>query len=101
MAESGLQRRIRTALERKFRGSFWFKVHGNKYTPIGMTDLLGCVEGYYCALEIKRPGKEPTPIQYERMEQLREAGAIVGWFDSVEEAVEFIRQSIREKQEGS
>ena len=101
MAESRLQRRIRGALEERFEGSFWFKVHGNRYTPIGMPDLLGCVEGYYCALEIKVLGKEPTPIQYTRMEQLKDAGAIVGWVNNVEDAVDLIRQSIREKQEGS
>ena len=100
MTESGLQRRIRTALEREFKGSFWFKVHGNAYTPVGMPDLLGCVEGYYCAIEIKVPGEVPDPIQHERMQEIANAGGCVGWADNVEEAIELIQQFISEKQRG-
>ncbi len=100
MAESGLQRRIRKALEKEFKGSFWFKIHGNKYTPIGMMDLLGCVEGYYCALEIKKPGEVPRPIQHERMQQIANAGGLAGWVDTEEEAIELVREFIREKQRG-
>ncbi len=40
-----------------------------------MPDLLVIVDGRAIFLEVKQPGKKPTPLQVHRMRDLRKAGA--------------------------
>ena len=37
----------------------------------GVSDIVGCMrfKGFF-AIEVKRPGKEPTPIQWRRMREI-------------------------------
>ena len=50
------------------------------YGKSGAGDYALCLDGVFWNVEVKRPGKEPTPIQYRRMKEVREAGgrAIAG-----------------------
>ncbi len=89
-AESKLQLKIRHALERRWPGSWWFKVHGGPFQPAGIPDLLGCVAGRFVALEVKMPGEEPSLIQCRTILAMRGAGAIAGVVYSADEAEELI-----------
>lgn len=93
--ESRLQRRIRKALVKSV-GGFWWKVWGGPFQPAGLPDLCGCVNGRFIALEVKRPGEEPSPVQRKRMRDLRSVGAIVAVVTSAEEAIEFVREALIE-----
>lgn len=42
----------------------------------GTADRLVCIKGKFVAIEVKREGKEPTPIQLKRMREVRAAGGI-------------------------
>lgn len=75
--ESRLQRRIRKHLMKVFPGSWWYKVHGNEFTPSGIPDLVGCVEGRFFGLEVKRPEGGPSRIQLVTHERMRASGACV------------------------
>ena len=59
-----------------------------------MLDLQGFVmcDGVaaYVELEVKRPGKRPTKEQLGRIHALRRMGAIAGWADSVEMAINVV-----------
>lgn len=89
--ESGLQRRIRKKLEREVGGK-WFKVHGSVFQESGITDLIGCVEGLYFAIEVKRPGKLKTTsdIQMSFMGEIADAGGHAEVVTNAKEAVEFV-----------
>src|SRR5260370_42590852 len=39
----------------------------------GAPDYLLCLTGAFWGIEVKRPGKEPTPIQYRRIKEIRDA----------------------------
>jgi hypothetical protein len=56
----------------------------------GWPDRLFMADGRAAFVELKAPKKKPTPLQEARMDQLRMAGAQVGWFDNAEAAIEFI-----------
>lgn len=59
-------------------------------TP-GMTDLQGHrPDGKCFYLEIKRPGQKPRPDQLKFIKAMRNSGAIAGWADSVERAVQVV-----------
>lgn len=89
--ESRLQRRIRKALQQEYPNSYWYKVHGGRYTPAGIPDLMGCVLGLMFSLEVKRPGHEASLVQLKRMRDLRRAGAIVATVTSPDEAIAAVR----------
>ena len=46
------------------------------YGNNGMADIVGCFEGKYFAIEVKRPGNYPTPLQKKWLEEKRKAGAV-------------------------
>ena len=51
----------------------------------GDPDIDACIRGRSLQLEVKRPGEKPTPLQLKRLEEWRQAGALVGVVTSVAE----------------
>lgn len=98
--ETRLQQRIRKALEKEFPESWWFKQWGGPFTPAGIPDLLGCVEGFFFALEVKRPNdtrSKTSEIQEETIADIRDAGGASTVIRSVDEAVDFVRTTLRDR----
>lgn len=84
--EAGLQRRIVKAL--RDRGVAAWRIR-----PMGLAgwpDLLALADGRAIFLEVKMPGGAATKLQLRRLEDLREAGAVVGVVTSVEEALAIV-----------
>lgn len=65
---------------------WFFKVHGGPFQRAGIPDFVGCYRGRFFAIEVKQPGKIPTPLQLIVMRELQEAGATVCVATSVAEA---------------
>ena len=40
----------------------------------GVPDIIACIDGIFVGVEVKREGKEPTPIQTQRMQEIEAAG---------------------------
>lgn len=59
---------------------------GKKAVP----DRIFIRRGIVVFIEVKRPGEEPTQQQHLRMKEMKSYGAIVKWFDSFEEAKEWL-----------
>lgn len=94
--ETGLQRRIRSALELSV-GGFWFKVHGGPFQRSGIGDLLGCVCGLYINLEVKvKSDDDLSQIQIETGETITEEGGIWGCVTTPAEAVAFVEDALQE-----
>lgn len=80
---------------RRIPKSFWWKQHQSGYGQAGIPDILGTICGRFFAIEVKCPGKEPTPNQHRIMEAMRAAGAQVFCIHSLEELnVEFQKLGI-------
>lgn len=92
--ESRLQLKIRKHLEKTFKGSWWFKVHGGPFQPAGIPDLLGCVDGQFFAFEVKRPGKRPSAIQRKVMGIIQEAGGVAEVVYTPTQAEEYVRAAL-------
>lgn len=71
---TGCQKRIR-----KEHGGAVVKLHGNASQASGQPDLIACVRGRFVAVELKQPGKKPTPLQMKRLRTWAAAGALAGW----------------------
>lgn len=64
------------------------KIHGGPYQTVGIPDLLCIRSGVTRWLEVKQPGKRPTPIQSKRMAEIeREAGTLCFVVCSTSEAL--------------
>jgi hypothetical protein len=63
----------------------------------GQLDLTGCSHGYRIELEGKRPGNHPTSIQEMWLTRWALAGAIVGVYYSVDEAVNIVLGGLRDR----
>ena len=98
MKEAELQRRIRKRLTEEFGGK-WVKIHGNRFQSAGLPDIVGCLHGQFYGMEVKQPGKGPTPIQAVFLEELTAQGAVAGIVHSIDEAVALVKNHIDSKQE--
>lgn len=88
------ERDIVAAIVRSAKKQGWWtmKIHGGPYQPAGIPDLLLVKNGQAFFLEVKQPGKHPTPIQVRRMQEIEtQAGAKCYVVTGVDEANEFMR----------
>jgi hypothetical protein len=53
--------------------------------------------GIFVAIEVKRPGFKPEPIQEARMERWRRAGAIAFWTDTGVDVISRIVNQIQQR----
>lgn len=92
--ETKLHKKIVKALN-ELPGCRFQKVHGG---PFGSptVDLTGAVHGRRAEIEIKMPGKKPTPRQYNTLRSWEKVGCITGWATSVEEALDIVRPHLEE-----
>ena len=68
-------------------GCYAYKNHGGPMVTAGLPDIVCVHRGRTVFLEVKLPGRKPTPIQIHRIAQLRAAGAAAEVVHSVEEAL--------------
>ena len=73
--ETKVQREIRQAIEDEF-GGFWFKVHGGQFQRSGIPDLLGCLYGFYIAIEVKYGLGTTSKSQRVVLRLIRQAGGM-------------------------
>lgn len=69
------------------RGAWCVKIHGGAYQSAGLPDIIGCHEGRFFALEVKRPGKHLTPLQALTLSRIASAGGIAARVTGVDEAL--------------
>lgn len=63
----------------------------------GVPDYIGCCleqwqdhnKGLFFSIEVKREGKEPTPIQWRRMREIEQAGGKTFWGTAAKVISEF------------
>lgn len=72
-------------------GGWWLNFHGGSvFMPRGIPDIIGCFKGRFIALEVKRPGEQPTKLQAKTLELLQAAGAVTGIVHDVDETREIM-----------
>ena len=76
-SESAIVKKIREALQQNV-GGFWFKVHGGPFQMASLPDLLGCVQGRFIGIEVKRPSRmtNVSPIQQRVIRKINLNGGL-------------------------
>jgi len=92
MSEASLVTRIKRALKRE-RGGRWIKVHGGPYQEAGISDIIGCWQGTFYAMEVKLPGKEKTltNLQQAFIDDINGSGGRATMITSVDQALKFVK----------
>jgi len=60
-------------------GAYVVKPATYGYGESGHSDRIICYRGRFCSTEVKRPGKEPTKLQWRRIEAVHKAGGVALW----------------------
>lgn len=86
--EQSVQKAILAKL-RKF-GGLWIKVHD--IVTKGLPDIIGCYNGKFIAIEVKRKGEKPTALQGYVLSKVKEAGGLAYCFDESKHADSLIQE---------
>lgn len=66
-----------------------------KFTEAGYPDrMFVSPYGHTIFIEFKRPGEEPSPLQYHRLSELTKRGVPATWCDNVLEAIGILKSSL-------
>ena len=77
-------------------GVWYCKPRTGGYGKSGVPDRVCCFAGYFFSIEIKRPAKEPTPLQTLRAKEIQSAGGRAYW-GPAEKVVREIQAWMRRK----
>lgn len=83
-----LEREIVAAIMRYLEslpGCFAWKTHGGMYGTAGIPDIIACINGRFCAFEVKQPGGRLTRLQEVALKKIEDAGGVAGKVTSVED----------------
>ena len=73
-------------------GAKTYKLHGGPHGHAGAPDIIGAYKGRFLALEVKRPGKDASPLQKSELRGWEKAGAIAGKVESVQDVKNLIEK---------
>ena len=96
--ESRMQKKIHKHLKATV-GGWWVKFWGGPFTPAGVPDLIGSVDGLFFALEVKLPrrGSEPSEIQLKTIARIvLEGGGVSTVVRSPQEAEYVVNRALAE-----
>ncbi len=98
--ETRLQQRIQKAIRKEYPSSFFFKHWGGPFSPAGIPDLIGCVEGLFFGFEVKLPDEKrskTSDIQDETIADIEAAGGVARVVRSPEDALRYIAAAISDR----
>lgn len=64
---------------KKIEGLYLIKPASGGFGVSGTSDRVGCLRSRFFAIEVKRAGKEPTPIQWKRIREVEASGGKAFW----------------------
>jgi len=96
--EKQIVNKIQTYLH--VQGAWVMKVHGSLFQRAGIPDLIGVLRGRFLAIEVKRPGRQPTRLQAYVLGQIQRAGGLAFVADSVDVVREVLGREFKDHQGG-
>lgn len=98
MREKTIEDRIKEYLFKN--GIYHFKVHGSKFMPSGIPDIICCFEGSFLGIEVKRPGAKNEQSEQQKVHE-RNINKSKGTYllvDSLEEVVDYVENKLKERE---
>ena len=90
MREKTVENQIKDYLFSK--GIYFFKVHGSKFMPAGIPDIVCCVDGSFLGIEVKRPNAKNEQSEQQKVHErnITKSGGKYLLVDSLEEVVAYV-----------
>jgi hypothetical protein len=89
--ETKIVRQIITTLCDNYPKGYFRKIHGNPFQHAGITDIIGCIQGYFIGLEVKTSTGKTSKIQDLEGLEINQAEGIYSVVTSSAEALEVVR----------
>ena len=70
--EKAFENKIKAFL--KSKGAYFIKTHGDRFSRVGVPDIIACVNGHFVAVEVKAENGKPSELQIHHIEQINKAG---------------------------
>ena len=68
------ENKIKTYL--KSIGAYFIKTHGDRFSKIGVPDLIVCYKGLFIGIELKAPNGKPSELQLYNLREIEKSGGI-------------------------
>ena len=89
LPEKRVENQIKKFLDR--HNAYWFKTLGGS-VPAGTADIIACVNGYFIAIEVKKPsGGKVSALQEFHINKVKQSGGIA----FVENSVEVVENTLK------
>lgn len=62
------------------------------YGQAGVPDILACIKGRFVAIEVKRPGQKPKPIQEAFLDAINKKGGVGFWADNLDKVKDTLKK---------
>lgn len=71
-SEKNFENKIKVYL--KSIGAYFIKTHGDRFSRVGVPDIIACINGHFVAVEVKAENGKPSELQLYHLEQIQKAG---------------------------
>lgn len=97
MREKAVEDKIKDYLFQQ--GIYYFKVHGSKFMPVGIPDIVCCFDGSFLGIEVKRPGakNEQSDAQKVHERNITKAGGTYLLVDNLQEVINYVENKRKEQ----
>ena len=91
--EVGLQNQVIRELKKIFKDDIWFAKISDRYNK-GIPDIVGCINGMFFGLELKRGTGRPSKLQLYTIDKIKKAGGGVCIARTMEDCLLIIKSSL-------
>ena len=60
----------------KEKGAYFIKTHGDRFSKIGVPDLIVCYKGLFIGIELKASNGKPSELQLYNLREIEKSGGI-------------------------
>jgi len=80
-------------------GIYFFKVHGSKFMPSGIPDIVSCINGKFVGIEVKRPGAKNEQSEAQKIHErnIKKSNGVYLLVDSLDEVIDYVEHCSKEE----
>ena len=97
MKEKAVENKIKDYLFQ--HNIYHFKVHGSKFMPAGIPDIVCCFNGSFLGIEVKRPGAKNDQSEQQKVHErnIIKSGGTYLLVDSLQEVIDYVESKTKEQ----
>ena len=73
-SEKTFENKVKLYLKQK--GAYFIKTHGDRFSKLGVPDLIVCYKGLFIGIELKAPNGKPSELQLYNLREIEKSGGI-------------------------